>query len=237
MTRIKGILAAAIAAFCLVGAIYPARAQSLSQNAVDRFTGFYAGAALSFNHSDTGGVWDNADAAGPFPLNNLERTGFGGEVFVGYLFQAANGYVFGPELGLAKRDIGGNYTTSEPPGRGPDSWDFSADHMISARVRGGVLSGDYFIYGALGYTQMDYSLTLTESFSSSVTRSGHSAEGVSFAAGFEKATQGRMRIRGEVGYTVFNDSVDLSGRPDGDAGDRFTLDHMGSVSLGVVWGF
>ncbi len=147
-----------------------------SAHAQDAFQGAYAGVSLSY------GAHDGAISG----TGAHDRDGRAATLgaYGGWLTRTRGGFVWGPELSL-----GGIGPDSRKSGGGLGTSQFDAGMLIGARLRGGFVVQNTFLYGGLG-------LGLTNAVIREAGSSGSDwALGVSYGLGAEMAVSDAWSLR------------------------------------------
>jgi len=205
---------------------------------VGSWTGCYVGGHAGYGISDTSGVYDNADAAGPTNLNNLDPDGgvIGGQI--GCRFQMDNSIVVGVEGDGAGSFMDDRVLSVEPAPRGPDPVNADIDYLASLR---GVLG---FTTDALGTDVMLFA-TGGVAFMGGEIRARNALNGTSGRLDFDEVGgvvgggaefQLTPMVSAGVAYLhyFFGDRHNLNRAPftnntDVDAGDNYRVDNVGVI--------
>jgi len=197
------------------------------QQPVSSWTGWHVGAGAGY-----GMVNHQIDIDVPALPGNVDFSGFGGEgglatVEAGYDYEIGSNFVLGAQLDYTysgiSTDIGGSIT-----GLGSASYELSADHAISAIVRGGRLINDNtLMYSLVGWTHTWWNgdLNVEDNLGAPVFGASYQYEtdGLTLGGGIESAIADNTTLKLEYRYTM-NEDVEIFAVP-----GLFSIDENANV--------
>ncbi len=193
--------------------------------------GFYIGGMLGHGGITTHGRWDSTDA--DVDLAGVSDPGFTYGAQIGWS-QVNGNWLYGIEGDISQLGWSG----STGPDHEGDTHELQTNYLATLRGRLGFISGDTLFYGTAGLANIDTTLGLEIGAGGNPTSyKDFNVWGGVFGAGLETFLTPNMTMKAEALYLVFDESSNLNGLPDGDAGDSFTLYDGFTFRLGLNWHF
>lgn len=202
------------------------------QQPVSSWTGWHVGAGVGYgmvNHEI------EADVSGLIPGLTAELSGIGGEgglatLEAGYDVEVGSNFVLGAQVDYTfsgiSTDVGGSITNL-----GSADYELSADHAISAIIRGGRLVNDHtLMYSLIGWTHTWWNGDLGVFDDTGAPVPGFQAsykyetDGLTLGGGIESAIADNTTLKIEYRYTM-NDAQTIFADPGGD----FSVDENANV--------
>lgn len=188
--------------------------------------GPYVGVHMGVGGPNTSGVFDRAGTG--VDMAGVSRNGVLGGGQVGWNFNHGI-FLFGIEGDISAIDWGRSTLRDEEG----DVQRLDTDLFATIRGRLGLTQGNSMSYGTIGVAFFDGDLKVENG----VATRNVSAIGLALGSGIETMVSHSLSFKVEGLWVIFDDRSDLSGLPDGDAGDNFKLKDAYLARIGLNWHF
>lgn len=196
-------------------------------DAQSTFDGPYIGVHFGYGGPNTDGSFDGQTT----DLASVGKSGVLGGGVAGWNFQYGP-WLFGVEGDISAVDWGGATDFDEDA----SSVDLDMDLFGTVRGRLGVVHGNSLLFGTVGLAIADTDIKTSSVFAGSGDRKSTEL-GAVFGVGIETKVSPSLSFKVEGLWAVFDYDTDLSGLPDGNAGDEFELDDVLIARVGLNWHF